>query len=93
MTTYLGRHTPCPYCGKSNDAQTETKPGSGPPKAGSISLCWGCHCLGIFEDGPDGLQIRKPTKTEMEEIVQDTHVRGILQGMGMARTPYDVQEG
>jgi hypothetical protein len=82
MTTYI-QLAPCPFCGQPNDAQTATEADSNPPHAGALAMCWGCRCIGVFEDGPDGLEIRKPTPAELEEIAQNEHVQRIVQAMGM----------
>jgi hypothetical protein len=56
-------------------------------------MCWNCHCIGIFQDTADGIEIRKPTQEELEEIVQNAEVQRAMQGLSTAQTPLDIQRG
>lgn len=58
----------CPHCGRVHDGHAGDD--SGGPKPGDVSFCWKCKKPGVYSSEGDTLVIRKPTKSEFEEIVR-----------------------
>lgn len=77
--------TCCPYCGRTNDQHSGKDPND-VPAAGDMSICWRCHNLAVFDDGPDGLVTRKPTPEELERLVPDPELRRALGALAESYT-------
>ncbi|WIX76739.1 hypothetical protein QRX50_35620 [Amycolatopsis carbonis] len=66
------RRQPCPYCGNSVDsAGAPTPEASRPPTSGDFFVCFGCTEPSIYQTGPFGAYLRKPTPAELAEFAVD----------------------
>lgn len=78
----------CPSCGRTNDGHDGPTPES-QPSDGDVSICWRCHALSLYVDGPFGLRLRKPTDAEAEELANDPRIRDALHLVAESPTPAD----
>lgn len=63
---------PCPHCGKPLDAAgPPTAEPSRPPTDGDFLICFGCAEPSIFQTGPLGVYLRKPTAGELAEFARE----------------------
>ncbi|QRP42792.1 hypothetical protein [Amycolatopsis sp. FDAARGOS 1241] len=58
---------PCPYCGKPPPDQEASRP----PSDGDLLVCFGCTEPAIYQTGPLGGYLRKPTPAEPAEFAVD----------------------
>jgi len=71
----------CPYCEHTLDAASEGDTDThGPPLQGAVSICIECANVLVFEGEP--LVLRKPTPSEMREIVEA--IPHVIQMVGAA---------
>lgn len=70
----MGVNSTCPFCGRNNDANAATGDNPAPPQPGDVSICWGCHGVGVFT----GSHIRKPTPEEEIEFSNDPDIADVL---------------
>lgn len=83
---------PCPYCGQPNNGQTNTDGGDASPVAGAASICWNCIQISIYELGPLGLMLRKPTEDEQREIATDEYIQQAVSVIADSSTPFHAVE-
>jgi hypothetical protein len=62
----------CPYCTKTMDAAA-VSPGHAPamPRTGDTAICLDCANASIYEVGPLGVALRKPSPEERAEILAE----------------------
>jgi hypothetical protein len=61
----------CPHCGAEFTGHDPLVPGA-QPKPGDLTLCSGCHGVGVYELGPSGeLLVRAPDAAEQADIDAD----------------------
>lgn len=75
MAVHRTAPEPCPYCGKTLDADTGATPGGSGPKPGDVGICWGCLRPLVFDEN---LHRRMPTLDERSEIAGDPIVQGAI---------------
>lgn len=64
--------TACPYCGKPNNAWSSTDGAAVErPQAGSLSLCFMCGGLCVYEETDGKLSLRKTTAEEAKAWESD----------------------
>jgi ribosomal protein L40E len=72
----------CSRCGNHFDRATSATPTAPKPLPGSVSICYRCGALGIFNDN---LTVRRPTPEELEELEQSEKVQRVLQAFWEAK--------
>lgn len=70
--------SPCPTCGRSNDAVSGATPSAIIPTAGDVTVCIGCASIAVFAPGPSGLIQRLPTEAEAVEFASDPEVQRVV---------------
>lgn len=78
--------THCPYCGRINSLHAGQDPAE-QPGAGDMSICWKCHGVAIYDDGPSGLTVRKPTVEEQAEIDAEPQIKRAIAAMAESYGP------
>lgn len=63
----------CPYCGYECEAYLAVDAGK-QPKTGSLSFCYRCGDIGVFEITPLTITVRLPTPEESAEFEQESDV-------------------
>lgn len=60
---------PCPSCGTDIDSTGPADQGPAPPpRDGDFVLCFGCTEVLVWQLGPFGMVMRKPTQDELAEF-------------------------
>jgi hypothetical protein len=80
--TWLAATAACPHCGHDLDEHAEFS-GNGDPEPGDVSICLYCRNLSLFDTGPGGLYLRKPTPAEYDEIAAHPTVVAAQQALAM----------
>lgn len=83
--------TPCPHCGRVNNAQTGVST-DGAPSDGDVSLCWGCRRPSAFVVGPLGTSLRPLTEQEEAEVLADSTIKRALAAMAESHTPLQARK-
>ena len=84
----------CPDCGAGADGYTETiMPGEVPvnakPETGNVAICAYCGALGIYEVKPEATIIRRPTASELEDIIKTLpDIKKMVNAVKALRTEY-----
>lgn len=82
----------CPYCARPNHDHART-PGEVPATDGSsLSICWGCHQVAVFDSVNGQLVLRLPSETERADIETDPEVKAMLGAMTEAHRPTEARE-
>lgn len=63
----------CRRCGTKNDAASG--PDEKRPTPGAVSICWRCGTVALFADD---LSLRAPTVEEVNELLDDPGIAGVL---------------
>jgi hypothetical protein len=66
-TDFRSRPDNCPACGRPATAATSAAPGEHTPEPGSVSLCFGCGSVSLFDEN---LRLRPLTEAEAAELEQ-----------------------
>lgn len=72
-TQYRTKNADCPKCGRGNDRSTGME-GDEAPNPGDVSVCFGCHFVGIYADD---LSIREPTDAEKKELKEPENAKRV----------------
>jgi hypothetical protein len=75
MATRRSSPEPCPYCGKTLDADSGATPGGAGPRPGDVGICWGCLAPLVFDGA---MHRRKPTPAEAVEIAAHPVIQSVI---------------
>lgn len=64
-TDFSDRPNECRECGRKNNAVTSVEPGQIVPEPGSVSVCFGCGAITLFDEN---LKLRPPTAEELDAL-------------------------